>query len=225
MRKIGFVLLVFLLVWLSLATGLFIHNKSLAQQESLGSLVQNRQVEIPNAGWEPSFFKALDERAQKVKLPSLKTLVLSEQDLEVRFWYDGRPEVISGYVRRRSLGQGSAFFVRQTRDRLPSEVKLEAMPVPRSGWETTWEKLVSTGILTMPDASEVGCNSPSFDTVAYVIETNAHGVYRTYRYSNPEKANCAEANRIVMIEEIIGEEFRLHSKPKVRSSSRGTQHN
>jgi hypothetical protein len=105
-------------------------------------------------------------------------------------------------------------FVRQTRDHLPSEIKLEAMPAPRSGWETAWEKLVSAGILTLPDAEELGCNSPGFDTVAYVIETNAHGVYRTYRYNNPAKAKCNEASRIVLIEELIGEEFGLHSAEK-----------
>lgn len=220
MRKIGKLavfVLVLLLVGASIVTGFFLHNKNLAQHASPGTLVQNQQVpriEIPNASWEPSFFKALDERTQKVKLPSLRTVVLSEQDLDARFWYDTRPDVISGYVIRRSGDRWSAVFVRQTRDRLPSEVKLEAMPVPRSGWETAWAKLVNAGILTLPDAAELGCNSPSFDTVAYVIETNVHGIYRAYRYSNPLHGECDEAKRIVLIEEIIGEEFGPQSTQK-----------
>jgi hypothetical protein len=116
MRKIRLFLVfafVLLLVWASVVTGFFLHNKKPLQHARPGRLVQNQQVprlEIPNASWEPSFFKALDERTQKVKLPRLRTVVLSDQDLEMRFWYDGRPDVISGYVIRRSADRWSAFL-------------------------------------------------------------------------------------------------------------------
>jgi hypothetical protein len=131
-------------------------------------LVPDQQAlrpEIPNASWEPSFLEALGERTQKVNLPSLRTVVLSEQDLEVRFWYDGRPDVINGFVIRRSAGRWSAVAVRQTSNRQPSEVKLEDLGVPKSLWDAAWAKLVGAGILTLQDASELSCNSAGFDTV------------------------------------------------------------
>jgi hypothetical protein len=219
MRKISLVtvfVLVLLLVGASIVIVL-LHNKNQAQDASVAKLVPNQQaqlLEVPNASWEPSFFMALDERIQKVKLPSLRTVVLSEQDLEVRFWYDGRPDVINGVVIRRSADQWSAVGVRQTRNRQPSEVKLEVLAVPKSGWETAWAKLVGAGILTLPDASELSCNAPSADTFSFVIETNVNRIYRTYRYTNPFHAECDEAKRIILIEEIIGEEFGLQSTHK-----------
>ena len=220
MRKISlpavFVLVLLLLV-ASVSLGFLFRSRNLAQPVSPAKLDPNRQaqrVETPNASWEPSFFLALDERIQKVKLPSLRTVVLSDPDLEVRFWYDGRPDVIAGFVMRRSTGRWSALGVRQTRNRQPSEVILEVLGTPKSGWETVWAKLVSAGILKLRDASELDCNAPGFDTVAYVIETNVNGIYRTYRYSNPLHAKCDEAKRIVLIEEIMDEEFGVQSRQK-----------
>lgn len=207
-RSAAFVLLL-VLVGIGIVTGFFIHNKNLAKRPS-PTAVQNKdaqRIEISKASWEQSFFSALDERAQKVNLPRLRTFVLPDHDLEVRFWYDARPDVITGFVIRRSANQWSAVGVRQTRNRQPSDVKMEALPVPKSGWDAVWAKLVAAGILSLPDASELGCNAPSFDTVAFVIETKVHGVYRTYRYSNPLHAECDEAKRTVEIEEIIVEEF------------------
>jgi hypothetical protein len=215
MRKICLIVipsLVLLLVGASISIGLVLHNKPLTHHASPAKLIPNQQpqrLEKPQASWEASFFTALDERTQKVNLPSLRTVMLSEQDLEVRFWYDGRPDVINGFVIRRHGERWSALGVRQTRNRQPSEVKLEVLGVPKSGWETAWTKLVGAGILILPDASELNCNAPSADTFSFVIETNVHRTYRTYRYTNPFHAECAEAKRIVLIEEIIGEEFGL----------------
>ncbi len=220
MRKIG-LLGVFVLVLLAVVASISIaflhHKKNLAQQASPAKLVPNQQsqrLEIPNGSWEPSFFMDLDERTQKVNLPSLRTVVLSEQDLEVRFWFDGRPDVINGFVVRRSADRWSAVVVRQTRNRQPSEVKLEVLAVPKSGWEIAWAKRVGAGILTLPDASELRCNAPSADTFSFVMETNVNRIYRTYRYTNPFHAPCAEAKQVVLIEEIIGEEFGLQSTHK-----------
>jgi hypothetical protein len=217
MRKICWLavfVLVLLIVGASISIGFLLHDKNLAQHANPATSVPNQQIEIPDAGWEPSFFMALDERTQKVKLPSLRTVMLSEQDLEVRFWYDGRPDVINGFVIRRSANQWSAVGVRQTSNRQSSEVKLDVLAVPKSGWETAWAKLVGAGILTLPDASELSCNAPSLDTFSYVIETKVAGNYRTYRYSNPLHAVCDEAKRIVLIEEIIGEEFGVQNTQK-----------
>jgi hypothetical protein len=220
MRKIGLFavfVLVSPLVGASIVIGFLHHNKNRAQNAIPAKVVSNHQAqrpEIPNASWEPSFFMALGERTQKVNLPSLRTVMLSDQDLEVRFWYDGRPDVINGFVIRRSADRWSAFGVRQTRNRQPSEVTLEVLSAPKSGWETAWAKLVDAGILTLPDASELSCNAPAFDTVSFVIETNVHRSYRTYRYSNPFHAECEEAKRIVLMEEIISEEFGVPSTQK-----------
>ena len=50
--------------------------------------------------------------------------------------------------------------------------------------------------------------------VSYVVETNVNRKYRTYRYGNPNLANCDEANRILLIETILSEEFQIPPSPE-----------
>jgi hypothetical protein len=47
--------------------------------------------------------------------------------------------------------------------------KLES---PKSGWETLWQKLIDTGILTLPDSSELEYKNLVEDGKGYVVETN-----------------------------------------------------
>lgn len=169
---------------------------------------------IPNARWEPFFFASLDEHMKGVNLPSLRTVVLPEDDLEVRFWYDALPYRFDGVILRRSGGRWSAvrlFWPHETQD---SPVGQQALARPKSGWEATWERLVSEGILTLPDASETDCPHGGLDGVGYVVEVNANKTYRTYRYSDPRSSRCDQARRVAVIEETIAHEFGLRDSPK-----------
>ena len=200
------------LVVASTAGIVFLEVKKRAQHVNATTLKSEQalQFEIPNAEWEPLFFKALEERTKKLNLPGLRTIVLPEHDLEVRFWYDGRPQVINGFVIRRRGDQWSAFRIRQTNEGEPVQVREETLPMPKSGWEAAWQKLVNAGILTLPDGwSNKRCHSGVLDGGGYVIETNVNKVYRTYMYANPQLANCDEAKEALLIEKIISEEFRL----------------
>ncbi|MGH9905564.1 MAG: hypothetical protein ACRD8U_08290, partial [Pyrinomonadaceae bacterium] len=127
------------------------------------------------------FFEALGERIKQVNLPSLRTVPLPEDDLEVRFWYDGRPDIINGFVIRRSNKQWSAIGVRQTGEGHTSPVKQEGLGTPKSGWDSAWKRFVDAGMLTLPDGSKVKCPTDTFFG-AFVVETNVSGTYRTYRY-------------------------------------------
>ncbi len=209
--------LVSLLLGAGIVVGFLIHSTNGARHLSGEKSVQNHEIprlERVNGSWEPSFFEALSERTQRINLPSLRTIVLPVGDLEVRFWYDGRPDIINGFVIRRSGDRWSAIGLRQARDHQPSAFRQEALRVPKSGWKAAWLRLVSVGILTLPDGSEPKCQPADFHPGGYVIETNVDRIYRTYRYSNPLHAECDEAKRIALIEEIIGEEFGLQSSQK-----------
>ena len=174
---------------------------------------QTPRREMPEADWEPPFFEALEERIKQVNLPSLRKALLPENDLEVRFWYDGRPDIINGFVIRRSGNRWSAIGVRQTGERHFSPVKEESLGAPKSGWDATWKRLVDAGILTLPDGSKVHCPTEIYGG-AFVVETNVKGTYRTYRYSSPQFAKCDEAQRILLIEEIFADEFELKRAEK-----------
>lgn len=190
-------------------TTLLFYGNSANQRPNAASAGQAQELrrEIPEAEGEPSFFKALGERTKKVNLPNLRGMVLSDQDLEVRFWYDGHPRIINGFVIRRWANQWSALGIRQTGEGQDSSLKQEALRTPKSGWKTAWQRLVAAGILTLPDGSKVKCRTEVLDGAGFVVETNVKRVYRTYRYSNPQFAKCDEAKQVLLIEQIIADEF------------------
>jgi len=200
------------LIAVAATTACQIGGRNAPQQLNATRVVQNAEtlrLEIPDAAWEPLFFEALAGRIKQVNLPSLRTVLLPEHDLEVGFWYDARPDIINGLVIRRSDDQWSAVGIRQSGDRHFAPVEKETLGTPKSGWDASWKRLAEAGILTLPDGSKVNCQVEILDGGGLVVETNVRGTYRTYRYSNPQFAKCDEAKRIVTIEEIFSDEFGL----------------
>ncbi|MCG3146363.1 MAG: hypothetical protein HONDAALG_04398 [Gammaproteobacteria bacterium] len=191
------------------------HKREGMQQQPDAAITINQgdqklRLSIPNAEWEPMFFKSLETYTKKINLPNLRTVVLpNKDDLEVRFWTDALPSKLDGIILRRINNQWSAVGIHVTGERkeaLPTQKKLA---VPKSGWDKAWEKLVGAGILTLPDASEVNCNVTTIDGLGFVAEINFNWSYRTYAYGNPQLAECNEAKRIISIRQIIFDEFAL----------------
>ena len=134
-------------------------------------------------------------------------IVLPEDDLEVRFWYD-RFEVIDGLVIRRMGSQWSANWIYQAEDRLPTSAKMVTLSPPKSGWESFWKNLVNAGIMTLPHYPR-HCQTGALDGIGYVVETNVNRKYRTYWYGNPQLMECSEGKQMLEIVKIIRDEFRL----------------
>ena len=169
---------------------------------------QTLQLEITDSPWEAAFFEQLEKRTTAVNLPSLRTVVLPEHDLEVRFWYD-RFEIINGVVIRRTGPHWSAYWIYQTDDPLPSSAKMVTLGPPKSGWESFWKNLVNARILTLPDSPRPQCETEALDGIGYIVETNVDRKYRTYRYGNPQLMKCSEAKQMLEIEKMIGDELSL----------------
>jgi hypothetical protein len=174
---------------------------------------QKLRVSIPDAWWEPHFFKSLEPYTTKINLPSLRTVALpNEDDLEVRIWADFRPIKLDGIILRRINNQWSAVHIYGTHgkdERQDFSLTQKKLAAPKSGWDKAWEKLVGAGILTLPDASEVNCNITMIDGSGFVIETNVYWSYRTYAYANPQNAECNEAKQMISIIQIVHDEFPL----------------
>lgn len=206
-----FVVVAFLILLVgAFATTAFLsYQREITPQSPASSVVQNeaQRSEVADTDWESSFFPALEERTMRVSLPSLKTGVLKSDDVELRFWYDARPDTINGFVIRRSSNAWSARGIRQVNDRWPSLMKQELLGSPRSGWDTLWKRLTEAGMLILPDSDETKCAPGALDGGGFVVEVIANQKYRTYRYANPQFADCDEAKRILNIEKIITEEF------------------
>lgn len=212
-HKTRFTIILLIFLFGVAATRVFLFKgEGVPQQNAATPVVQEGQglrLMIPDARWEPFFFRSLNEHTEKVNLPSLRTVLLSEDDFEIRFWFDGLPRRIDGIIIRHSAGQWSALELRWAFDRAYSQMQQETLAAPKSGWEAAWGRLVSAGILTLPDATEVQCQSGTLDGIGYVVEINKNRTYRTYSYSNPQFAECNEARQIIEISEIIADEFDL----------------
>ncbi|HKO60487.1 MAG TPA: hypothetical protein VJV03_04950 [Pyrinomonadaceae bacterium] len=178
--------------------------------------VQEPRLEIPNEAWVPIFFegtgaasKPINELTREAKLPSLRTIRMRGDDLEVRVWVGFGLQGVDGLVLRRSSNQWSAIHLHGMADRPPFPSSQQKLDAPKSGWEAAWRKLVEAGILTLPDASELRCRTYIKDGTSYIVETNMNSTYRTYLYDNPKYARCNEARQMIRIGEMIGDEFSL----------------
>lgn len=173
---------------------------------------ESLRVSVPGGRWVHIFFdmrglstKSINEATAEANLPSLRTVLLPEDDLEVRFWCVAN-EYGRALVLRRSHGEWSAIHLRGMGSGQQLQ-KHEADTPPKSGWEKAWGRLVDAGILTLPDAEEANCRVGGLDGVGYIVELNTNKTYRTYMYDNPDYAKCREAKQMVEIADIMDEEF------------------
>jgi hypothetical protein len=198
-----------ILILIGFATTVFL----VVNRNATSDGTQALQFEIPDSPWEQAFFESLEERTKAVGLPALRTVVLPEDDLEVRFWYEGL-EIISGVVVRRTGQEWSANWIYQREDHLPSSAQMVTLSPPRSGWDLAWKNLVNAGILTLPDSPRPQCPTEALDGIGYIVETNVNRKYRTFRYDNPQLMKCAEAKQMLQLQETIRQEFSLHDRKR-----------
>ena len=163
---------------------------------------------IPNASWEPIFFKNINSVANLTGQTSLRKTKLPDGDFEARMWWGFGLSPLEGLSLRHVAGQWSAVHVKADNYYEPGKASREELLPPKSGWDACWQRLVEAGILTLPDSSEVNCGEVVLDGIAFVVETNTNRTYRTYKYGNPTLAKCNEARQMIEITEIIDEEFR-----------------
>lgn len=167
------------------------------------------QLNIPNAIWEPIFFRAIDERAKRSSLETLRSGALPGDDFEVRVWHGFGLTLLEGFILKRAGAQWSAIHLRGITRTMPPLDFQKTLPPPKSGWDKSWQRLQDAGILSLPDAISIGCSPMDLDGMSYVVEYNRDGSYRTYMYDNPDNAKCDEAKRMIKIGNMIAEEFNL----------------
>jgi hypothetical protein len=162
---------------------------------------------IPSASWEPIFFRDINAVAKFSGQTDLRQTNLAEGDVEVRVWWGGGLSPLEGITLRRVAGQWSALHAKADNYYQPQKAERRELRPPKSGWEAVWQQLVNSGILTLPDASELNCNVGGLDGGAYVVEINKDNTYRTYMYDMPSEAKCNEARQMMEIGDTLFEEF------------------
>src|SRR5215475_3616003 len=60
---------------------------------------------IPKETWEPIFFEAIDLRTARAGIPKLRTLSLSNNDIEVRVWAGFGKTLLEGFTIKRIDGK------------------------------------------------------------------------------------------------------------------------
>lgn len=170
---------------------------------------QQSHVATAQPSWQPIFFRQIDELARIGNLPDLRSSVLAKDDLEARLWIESGPFGMDGIVVTRRSGVWSAVYLHGFSKEPNFKKYAEPMRTPRSGWDATWQKLVDAGLLSIPDATQVGCNVGGLDGTVFVFEIYANNTYRNYMYDNPAFADCAEARQVLKMISIIDGEFGL----------------
>jgi len=187
--------------------------RNATQRTNIPEVVQEGQglkLIVPKDIWVTIFFKEIDERTKEANLPSLRSVLLPGDDVEVRIWMVVSYYGLDGIVLRRAASQWSATYLYGvSKDPHLKKRYEKSLGVPPSGWEEFWQKLVAAGLLTLPDASEVQCEVLSKDGLAYIVETNTNKTYRTYMYGDPQFAKCDEAKQFIKMVDIINQDFGL----------------
>ena len=149
-------------------------------------------------------------------LEPLRAAALQGNDMEVRLWNGFGLTPLEGFILRRTAGQWSAIQLHGIHPRIPRNEYQTTLGPPKSGWDLCWQRLESAGILTLPDASAIGCTTMIEDGMSYVVEFNVNATYRTYLYDNPTYAKCNEAKQMIKIANTISDEFDV---PKMSTKS------
>lgn len=157
----------------------------------------------------------INDRLAKVNLRSLRTVLPSDGEFEVRVWIGFGLNGEDCFILRHFSGQWLATHLQGMAEAPPFPNSLAPLPPPKSGWNNAWRRLINAGILRLPDAAEVKCDPLITDGLSFVVESNINMTYRTYGYGNPwyDKPplykRCNEARQMILIGKTIGEEFGL----------------
>lgn len=171
------------------------------------------ELSIPDERRDEIFQRYINPLTDKYEIGKLREKYLSGDDFEVRVWVSTFE--IDGFVLERINDKWTATAIKEIdcekvsyypKDKVYELGKIN-LATPKSGWENTWQKLVETGILDLPDSGETAY----IDGVGYATEINRNGKYRIYSYSNPKHHKTVESQRMMKIGEIIADEFGLHN--------------
>ena len=196
MRKNSVRLLVLILTF---AVGLSAVGSWFYYQES-----QKIVIELPNAQWEPLYFKLINKTTKLAEFEELRKTNLEKNDIEIRVWRGFGLGSLEAVILKRTNAQWTAFHLKANHYDEPEQVNLTKLDQPKSGWNSFWDNIVQKGILTLRDQSESGCDPETIDGTGYVVEINQNKVYRTYKI---DERKCKGIQQMEEIAEIIGEEF------------------
>jgi hypothetical protein len=192
-------------------------SNAVPEQTPTPTIVRERPVEVVVSdipkGWQP-IFQAIDEESRAVGIENLRKAIISDSDIEVRIWAGFGITKLQGFILKRRGTEWSSIHIGIPVGSRDHENKTIPLNTPRSGWESAWDSMLSHGILTLPNAGAIDCNSMYDDGYSYVVEVRKGRNYRTYMYDNPSEKfdnRCAEADKILAIANIVKTDYGVES--------------
>lgn len=155
---------------------------------------------IPKAIWVKIFFGSINKATDEAKLRRLRKLYYRGTNFEIRVWLGFGTSLLRGYVIKRVNHKWSGLFIIESfgdDDGVMKEV------YPKRSWNHLWQSLLREDILTLPDSSSFREKSEVWDGESYVVEINRKGIYRCYKYGNPDMTHWPEARKMENIIEIL----------------------
>jgi hypothetical protein len=167
----------------------------------------NVPTPLPERTPDETFSSEIDHLAKLAGLPPLKSSKLARGDLDARLWYGFGLILLEGFAIKRTNNQWSAFHLKanEANPRYITKVARIQLRVPKSGWETCWQRLVESGILTLRSGTE----DVDEDAEGFYVETMAGGSYRDFEFTSPESSKSPDAKLMLGIGDIISDEFGL----------------
>jgi hypothetical protein len=175
------------------------------EQTNFPDRAHNAQLLNPVAGG-PLFAEIIDARVKSANLSPLNSKDLKRDDLEFRVWVGFGKKPLEGFVIERTDGQWKGAFL-ESMNATTEPPYRRALSSPKSGWEQLWSRLVDSGLLTLPDSSRLKGEAMVHDGTSYVVEVKKEGIYRKYRYGNPDHQVWEEARQILKIADALYTEF------------------
>ncbi len=148
--------------------------------------------------WKPIFYTSIDRLTDHLNLPKLRNAQMTHDDIELRVWIGFGLARLQGVRILRKGDNWSAYYLRENSDGLSGTISKRS---PASDWNDFWNTLIKSGLLTLPDQSELESVVVVLDGVSYVVELIIDDRYRTYMYSDPDSQRGSEAKQML---EIIG---------------------
>ena len=153
----------------------------------------------------PEFYDSIDELARLGGKGDLRSISISDDDVELRVWGGFGLTRLEGFILNRIKGKWSATQIHERFSK--NEKVVNPLNAPKIGWEAAWQSLLQHQILTLPDSKTIKCENVMEDGYTYVIEVRKGAAYRTYSYSNPDPSQCEQSKAILKIADIIRDEY------------------
>lgn len=179
-------------------------------------VLQVPKVDLPKADWVEEFFDTTTHPDRfrghfaRRKGWDLRVTPLPKGDEEIRLWSGGWHSISWVLMLRKTGGTWTAerLFWGGGDEYDPDWTIPYAAPV--SGWPTFWRTADELGLRTLPDDSRLPqkLRVEVDDGMQVVVEVQAKGTYRAYRYDNPQwQVAWPEARRMTRLFELTEKEF------------------